>query len=439
MARCLNASYLLYVETEWLRSRGQPEAFEYMAADELADQLRKFYGEARTKKRKDYSKQSLISLRAGIQRHIQEPPYNRQINIITDREFKQANMVKTGRIKKNRADGNDTTQHKSAIQPGDVRKMYNSGTLSNLNPKALQNKVFFEIMLHFGRRAKEGLRDLKTDSFEFRTDDNGHVYATIPYNEKSKTNHGTESDREEKEQRMYETGDPETCPIVSLRLYLSKLNPKSPYFFQHVSTKKSVVVEQYWYNGKCLGINSISCLMKDISKEAKLSQIYTNHCIRATSVTVLSNEGHDANDIIAISGHKNPSSLIPYTRKVGDSKRRKMSSSLTSFIKGEAKPKSAPCATVSTPQQSNSLQENQIPAPAPCATVSIPPQSNNLLDNPSPPSAEPGPLSLNISENVSQTQSDISFHASMQSVAKLVGNNVINAQSISFNFNFQGK
>ena len=80
--------------------------------------------------------------------------------------------------------------------------MYVSGTLSNYNPKALQNKVFFEIMLHFGRRAKEGLRDLKSESFEFRTDDDGHVYVTIAYNEKSKTNHGVESDREEKEQRI---------------------------------------------------------------------------------------------------------------------------------------------------------------------------------------------------------------------------------------------
>ena len=108
----------------------------------LADLLRRFYGEVRTKKKAEYSKQGLISLRAGIQRHIQGPPYNRNINIIADREFKQANMVHSGRIKKNRSDGLDTTTHKSAIQPGDVRKMYDSGTLSNLNPRALQNKVF---------------------------------------------------------------------------------------------------------------------------------------------------------------------------------------------------------------------------------------------------------------------------------------------------------
>ena len=80
---------------------------------------------------------------AGLQRHLQGPPYNRNINIITDRVFKQANMVKTGRIKKNRAEGNDVTTHKAAMQPGDVQKMYESGTLLDDKPQALQNKVFF--------------------------------------------------------------------------------------------------------------------------------------------------------------------------------------------------------------------------------------------------------------------------------------------------------
>ena len=411
----LSISYL-YAQPEWLQSRGESVDFEYLPADELADLLRRFYGEVRTKKKTDYSKQAMISLRAGIQRHIQGPPYNRNINIISDREFKQENMDKTGRIKKNRREGLDTTKHKSAIQPGDVRKMYDSGTLSNNNPKALQSKVFFEIMLHFGRRAKEGLHDLKVDSFEFRTDADGHVYVTIPYNEATKTNHGLESDREEKEQRMYETGDPDTCPIASLKLYLSKLNPKSPSFFQHISTKSSVMFEKYWYNGKHIGINSIGGLMKRISKDAKLSQVYTNHCIRATSVTVLCNEGHEVNDIIAISGHKHPSSLIPYTRKVGDCKRRKMSNTLTEYIKGESKPKSEPSSTISVPPQANPILENQ-----------------NLIPN------EPNPSSIEISENVSQSHSEMVFQSSMKSVATLIQHNVMNAHSINFNFPFQGK
>ena len=277
-------------------------------------------------------------------------------------------MVRSGRIKKNRAERNDVTTHKAAIQPGDVQKMYESGTLSDDKPQALQNKVFFEIMLHFGKRAKEGLHDLIIDSFQFRSDDDKNVYAIIPYNEKSKTNHGLESGREEKEQRMYKTGEKGSCPVGSLRKYLSKLNPKSNYFFQHISSKKSALTEQYWYNGKRMGVNAIGGLMKHISKDSELSRIYTNHCIRATSVTVLSSEGHEANDIIVISGHKNPSSLIQYTLKVGDEKRRKMSKSLTAYIKGEKK--SIPDSTVSVPPERSPETEDKSTVLVPTAQIS---------------------------------------------------------------------
>ena len=174
--------------------------------------------------------------------------------------------------------------------------------------------------------------------------------------------------------------------------------------------------------------------MKEISKDAKLSQIYTNHCIRATSVTVLSNDGHDANDIIAISGHKNTSSLIPYTRKVGDSKRRKMSSTLTGFIKGEENPKSPPCSKIKPKSPPCSTIKPKSP---PCSTLSIPPQENDSMQSENRPPTEPCSSSQAITENISQSNSEIVFQSSMKSVAKLVENNVMNAQSISFNFNFK--
>ena len=73
--------------------------------------------------------------------------------------------------------------------------------------------------------------------------------------------------------------------------------------------------------------------MLQISSQAKLSRIYTNHCIRATSITCLSASGVDATDIIGLTGHKTIQSLIPYQRKVGDEKRRNMSKVLSSYGK----------------------------------------------------------------------------------------------------------
>ena len=73
----------------------------------------------------------------------------------------RANQVFAGVLKLLKKDRLDTSEHKSAILPGDMSKLYESKTLSNDNPKSLQRKVFVELLLHFGRRGKEGLRELK--------------------------------------------------------------------------------------------------------------------------------------------------------------------------------------------------------------------------------------------------------------------------------------
>ena len=185
--------------TDWLTNRREDADFELKPADVLAALLRRFYAEARTLKGLPYSRPAMISIRSAIQRHLIQPPFNRTISIISDREFKPANLVFTGRLKVNREEGNDTTKHKDVIEPGDIARLYDTDTLSNLSPQALQNKVFFEISLHFARRAKEGMRDLKKSSFAILTDDQGKRYATITHNEKSKKDKGEKKQFTEKE------------------------------------------------------------------------------------------------------------------------------------------------------------------------------------------------------------------------------------------------
>ena len=57
--------------------------------EQLAGTLGKFYGEIDTKKRQEYSKSSLLAICSGINCHITGPPFNRIINIISDKEFEQ--------------------------------------------------------------------------------------------------------------------------------------------------------------------------------------------------------------------------------------------------------------------------------------------------------------------------------------------------------------
>ena len=60
--------------------------------------------------------------------------------------------------------------------------------------------------------------------------------------------------------------------------------------------------------------------MSSISKELKLSQKYTNHCIRATAVLLLDECNFEARHIMRVSGHKSGSSIRSYSRRLSEVK-----------------------------------------------------------------------------------------------------------------------
>ena len=69
-------------------------------------------------------------------------------------------------------------------------------------------------------------------------------------------------------------------------------------------------------------------MMKKISEEAKLSVSYTNHSIRATTVTILDNNGVEARHIMSVSGHRSENSIRSYS-KTSQEMKRKMSMTLS--------------------------------------------------------------------------------------------------------------
>ena len=108
--------------TGWLASRNLNADFEMVDFDTLNLYLRQFYAEARTRHGEKYSKNALVGLRAGINRHLTSPPYSLKINIMKDREFMTSNHTLLGMVKELKKDGLDKTQHKRAIPEADVQK-----------------------------------------------------------------------------------------------------------------------------------------------------------------------------------------------------------------------------------------------------------------------------------------------------------------------------
>ena len=96
--------------------------------------------------------------------------------------------------------------------------------------------------------------------------------------------------------KVYET-DPKTfstgeaiCPVQFLIKLIEVLNPGEEALFQRPK-RKFCASDEIWFDRAPLGVNRLGNMMEEILIAANLRQVYTNHCLRATSVTLLDRAG----------------------------------------------------------------------------------------------------------------------------------------------------
>ena len=92
---------------------------------------------------------------------------------------------------------------------------------------------------------------------------------------------------------------------------MSKLNPSCPGFFQKPKARFTTE-DIVWYENSPLGVNKLGDMMKIISKGANLSQVYTNHSVRSSAITVLSDANVPDRHIMFVSGHSGEQSILHY-------------------------------------------------------------------------------------------------------------------------------
>ena len=191
--------------------------------------------------------------------------------------------------------------------------------------------------LYWCRRKCKGQRLLRQDSFEFGKDTERIDYATTSHKERTKNHQGGFSDKpsEERQTRLYSTGrdgDAFSC----LKMYITKLNPAKEALFQKPKTRFEWS-DAIWYQNKQLEINRLCKIMKEISLGASLSKTYTNHCVRATAITLWSDSSVPARHIMSIPGHANEQSLWSYNSPPFTSQLKNCSEILSHAIeKGQA-------------------------------------------------------------------------------------------------------
>ena len=296
-------------------------------SEDLAVILKHFYAEVRKVDGSQYTKNSLCSIRFGLNR------YYKSLfgaDIIKDSVFGEANKVYQAQCTALKKRGLAKTEHKPPIADHDIKKLYESGVFNTDTPATLQNKVFFELVFYFCRRGRQNLRELKPDDFAIKVNAKGQRYVIKTTDELTK-NHRVDDCQAEEGGMMVENGGP-SCPVYSFEKYLSHLNPANQFLFQRPKSKTPD--STIWYDNMVVGANKLGNKMKTLSVEAKLSTEYTNHSIRATTITILDRNGYEARHIMSVSGHRNESSIKSYS-KTSETTKTNMASCLMSVTSGD--------------------------------------------------------------------------------------------------------
>ena len=267
---------------DWLAENDLDIDFQFQSVIELDALLARFYVEVRKVDGSYYSKPSYVCLRAAIQRYLQNPPYNLSFCILKDAAFLHSNQVLKGMFKTLTEQGLTMVNHFKHIEKEDMNKLINTGVIGTDNPRSLLNLVWLSIAFQFGKRGRESYRGMTKSTFIRGIDAAGLHYYEYGVCEKQKNHSGKNLATTHVPQgRMYERkGDP-LCPVSAMDKYLSHLHPDLDSLWQTPNSRYDFN-ENKWYINSPIGENTLANMMKNMSKAAGLTKVYTNHCTRDT-------------------------------------------------------------------------------------------------------------------------------------------------------------
>lgn len=287
---------------KFLREKNLPDDIESMPLRYLDGYLRLWYVSLRANPAlgtKTYAPDTIRGFRASIHRFVKE---TRAIDVIGNEVFRLSNETYSCVLRlscqlRERTSGEQPGF--SAITDSDMAllKQY----FTRRDPVRLQDEVFFNIVYHFGFRGREWIRDMKLSSLQFSVVNNVRCIDMIQTGrEKTITAEDRGKCTTSKQIRMFSIQG-QNCPVEAVDLYVSKLPPGTDVLFpKPIKVRPDSAV---WYSHKqVLGKNTLFDMMKGISKRAGLQFEYTNHCIRATVVTNLTEAGHSLQEIKYVTG-----------------------------------------------------------------------------------------------------------------------------------------
>ena len=140
-------------------------------------------------------------------------------------------------------------------------------------------------MFFLGKRGAEGLRQMTKTSFQIKLNAHGREYIELTYNESTKKSDGTNNNPFNDHHIILSQPLSRQYPVRSFKFYLSKLTDLEALFQQPNPNFKHP--KDQWNKRSPCGVNTIGVYLSEISHEAGLSYICTNHCTRGTTATAM--------------------------------------------------------------------------------------------------------------------------------------------------------
>ena len=149
---------------------------------------------------------------------------------------------------------------------------------------------------------------------------------------------GLDGSEDHADGKIFSSPGSKRCPVQTIKLYLPHLNPEVDSLFQRPkeeSLRFNPHKDSVWFEKKVLGHNTLENMLKNMSQRAGIQPYFTNHSLRATTVTILSSVNVETRQIKAVTGHKSDASIKSYCERPTLDQLQRMSSALTSFIQGK--------------------------------------------------------------------------------------------------------
>ena len=269
-----------------------------------------------------------------------------------------------------------------------MQELFRSGQLGDSDtkdPSQLLRTAWFYLTLYFGKRGRENQRKLTKEMLVLQTTPQGRRYYELRRDALLSTKNyqgGLNDPTDESDGKMFEVINSSRCPVKTIENFLKHLNPKLDCLFQRpreLSAKFNPEKESVWYCNSPVGESTLANMMKTMSTAAGISPHLTNHCVRATAVTVLSDRNVEARHIKAVTGHKSDNAIESYSARASFPQKENMSNILSRFVSGEESSLQPPAMQNHSDVQIQMQNENYPSSSSTAVTSQVYQQSNNHL------------------------------------------------------------